>query len=252
MPKIQTAVKIIKLFSNWPSYVADYLKLSTGKHTIYKLRNGIFLKTRSASVDKNIIFEILIDNVYTPKGFEINKKDTIVDVGAHIGVFSVYAATLATQGKVFAIEPMANNYSLLLANISLNNLQNVTAIKEALSANNEGKNLNVSTSTGGHSFIYSENTKEKTMVKTESMSTFIAKHNIQHIDLLKLDCEGAEYEILFNTPSETLNKIRKISMECHNIDTERNSLKLNQFLEFNGYKITIKTDKCIMLYANKA
>ncbi|MDO8512631.1 MAG: FkbM family methyltransferase [bacterium] len=251
MPKIQTTTKIIKLFSNWLSFIADYLKLSNNKYIIYKLRNGISLKTRSGSVDKNIIFEILIDKVYTPKGFEINSKDTIVDVGAHIGVFSVYTATLAKQGKVYAIEPMPDNYALLQANIELNNLKNIITINEALSADNEGRNLNVSNSTGGHSFIFSNNKNGELGVNTESLSVLFAKHNIQHIDLLKMDCEGAEYEILFNTPKETMDKIDKISMECHDIDTERNSSQLKQFLESNGFQVTLKTDKCIMLYAKK-
>lgn len=68
---------------------------------------------------------------------------------------------------------------------------------------------------------------------------------------MKLDCEGAEYEILFGCSDENLKKILKISMECHNIDTNRNADQLKKFLEKQGFKVTIKSDKHAnaMLYA---
>ena len=62
---------------------------------------------------------------------------------------------------------------------------------------------------------------------------------LKRIDFLKLDCEGGEYEILFGCSEETLKKIKKISIEYHNIDKKRNSEVLKAFLLIKGYKIEV-------------
>ena len=55
-----------------------------------------------------------------------------------------------------------------------------------------------------------------------------------------MDCEGAEYPILFNASSDILKRIQKISMECHNVDEKNNVDNLRSFLEKNGFSVKIK------------
>lgn len=89
-------------------------------------------------------------------------------------------------------------------------------------------------------------TGNKIIVQTISLEQFLNDNNINKIDFLKIDCEEAEYEILFNF--NLLSMVRKISMEKHDVDKNWNSVKLKSFLEKNGFKCLIKG---YMLYAIK-
>ena len=64
-------------------------------------------------------------------------------------------------------------------------------------------------------------------------------------DILKIDCEGAEFEILYNLPQEYFKRIEKIRLEYHNhlSDKKNNSEYLMEFLKKNGFKVT-KNKKC--------
>ena len=81
---------------------------------VYTLRNGIELETRE-TVDTATIGVVFLRREYGP----IGSNWTVIDVGANIGVFTLYAA--ATGGRVYAYEPMPENYELLLRNLKRNN-----------------------------------------------------------------------------------------------------------------------------------
>ena len=123
--KILTFFKVVKKIKNFPTYFKDYLGFIKNKYIFYKLRNGLIYKIRGGSTDRFIINEVWIHNSYNPKGFEINEKDIVVDIGAQLGDFTLRAAHFAKQGKIYAFEPEENNYKLLLDNIALNKVTNV-------------------------------------------------------------------------------------------------------------------------------
>jgi len=228
----------IIVIRNWPTYFADYFKPTHGKRIVCTLRNGVKIETRSGTVDKEIIDEIWIDRSYTPRNFKIDKKDTIVDIGAHIGVFSIFASQSAGKGIVYAIEPIRENFKMLTHNIEANGIQNIIPIESALSDKTGSKDMFLG-DTGMHSF-YLDRGNGKTNVRTISFQDFVEQNGISKIDLLKMDCEGAEYEILFSCPEDILRIIRKITLEYHNIDNVHNVLSLKDFLEKKGFKVTYK------------
>jgi hypothetical protein len=88
--------------------------------------------------------------------------------------------------------------------------------------------------TGGHSILKSKSSSESIVVKSTSLDDFILQYGIKHIDFLKLDCEGAEYKILFKCSKSTLGMIKKISMEYHDINDRQNVDAMKVFLESNG------------------
>ena len=70
---------------------------------------------------------------------EIEKGDTVLDLGSHIGYYTLIAAELVGEkGKVFAFEPEPTNFVLLKKNIKINNYQNVIPVQKAVS-NKNGK-----------------------------------------------------------------------------------------------------------------
>src|SRR3990167_2652221 len=74
----------------------------------------------------------ILSHQYTHGDFGIRKKDTVIDIGAHIGSFSIFAARDAQGGKGYSFEPDPANFAQLTKNINANRAENVTASKRAV------------------------------------------------------------------------------------------------------------------------
>jgi len=248
--KIKIALIVIKKIKNWPVYFLDYFKLIKNKYIVYLFRNGQKIKIRTKTADRVIINEIFIKNDYIPKGFEITNKDIVVDIGAQIGSFSVLASGFAL--KVYSFEPIDDNFKLLKENIAINKIKNIYPFRVAVSAKKgEGEIFISDNNSGGHSFYKDENSSKKITVPTISLQDFVLSQNISAIDFLKIDCEGSEYDILFNCPDTILNIIKKISMEYHNIDSYRNATTMKNFLKKHRFAVVIISNNLPYLYAKK-
>ena len=218
-----------------------------GKILKINLDNGIMYNFRARTTDKNVIKEVWAREIYSKHGFNIDESDVVFDLGGHIGVFTVLAGIKASKGKVFVFEPMLDNFEVLLSNVQLNSLTNVIAENIAVSNDNGSRVFYLSSAesskkagyvTGGHSFYLNKDRKEKIEVETATLKSLMKKHNIDHIDYLKLDTEGAEFDILFSASEETLKKIDKIVMELHPFENNSKE-KMITFLEDHGFKNTI-------------
>lgn len=147
---------------------------------------------------------------------EYNPKEDhiIIDVGAHIGVFSVFAASKLKKGSVFAIEPAQGNFEFLKRNVAINNFSNIYISKIALAGCKGTSRLSLSASDRGHSITktYSSAYEE---VETDTLTNFLNVHNIWRCDFLKLNCEGAEFPIILGTPKEMLKRIKTIFIKYH-------------------------------------
>lgn len=239
--KISTFFKLIKTIKNYPLYLKDYFGKIKGRYVFYKLRNGLIYKLRGGSTDRFIINEVWIHKSYNPKGFEINPNDLVVDIGAHAGIFTILASYYAKNGQVYSFEPFKENYNLILDNINLNKAKNVQAINKAVSDKKGKLKFYVSqTKNKGQNSMYKlgESQKEISVDKI-SFKDFIK--TIPKIDFLKIDCEGAEYEILFSLSQKELQKINKISMEFHNYGKYTGE-DLARFLHKNGFKVKMIKD----------
>jgi len=215
--------------------------------TLKGLIEGIIFAAPSP-VSKKMLKEFL-------KDFDINKNDVVLDIGAHIGIFSIFAAKKAKNGKIYSFEPLKNNYILLKKNLKINGIKNVIPINKAVSNKTSKKMINISNSnTGSSSFVLDEHSGS-IIVQTTSLQKIISDHKLTKINFLKMDVEGAEYEILSNCTKNVLKKIDKISMEVHPLDKNNNEKTLKIFLEKNGFKVIIvrlnSQDKNCLLYANK-
>jgi len=255
LPQVMDIISPLKGIFNWNDYFYDFFGFIKKKYITYHLRNGLKIKTRAHTLDKFIIVETNLHKIYTPKGFEINQKDIILDIGAHIGTFSLLAAKLANQGMVFSLEPATINFQLLRKNIKLNSLKNIFAQQIALGKSNGIALLHLDQkNTGGHSLLFENDINQTKHIKTASLLSFLKDNRIEHIDLMKMDIEGAEYQIFFDTSPDFLKSINKIALEYHQIDKKRNGKILKLFLEKHSFDVKIKQlpfASTGMLYAKK-
>ena len=65
---------------------------------------------RARTLDRTVLKDVWTKSAYNKEGFEIRQDDTILDIGGHIGAFTVFAATKSTKGKVYTFEPFKDNY----------------------------------------------------------------------------------------------------------------------------------------------
>jgi FkbM family methyltransferase len=206
-----------------------------------KLRNGISIYAPNDIPLLNLIDDIWRINVYTPLDFQILPDDLVVDIGANVGVFSTYAAK-QTKNKVYAFEPYPDNFETLVKNISRNNLNNIQPQSYAISAYSGIVKLYVAKNKAGN-LLFNRNIEgkmdEHIEVKSLTLQKAMDLNHIKHIDFLKMDCEGAEFGIIMNTPKDYIRKVNKISMEFHNNVNDHSHDFLVQILKDCDFKVDL-------------
>lgn len=226
--------------------------LPKGTQVTVPLSNGLKIHLRSRTADRMIFKEIFLQEIYNKYGIDVEEHDTVIDIGANVGMFTLYASQKATSGKVFAFEPFEENYKLLMNQVNTNHLKNVFAFKKGV-FNKEGKqDLFLSgINTGGHSIQF-EQEGGKITIDVITLSKFCADNNINRIDFLKIDCEGSEFEILKSDPS-ILQKVSKLVMECHPYGDETVDGMID-LLKNNGFHVIREAcnhENIEMIYASK-
>lgn len=176
-------------------------------------------------------------NVYSPVNFPIKNNDIVVDIGANIGVFTLFAAS-RTQNTVYAFEPFPKNVEYFNRNINKNGLHNVIIHSVAVSDKIGSAKLFLSEISGGH-LLFDHNIKGKlekyTEVPTITLQKIMDDNNLEKIDFLKLDCEGSEGAILASTPRDYLKRIGNIAMEFHDNVSPLKHDDIKRLLEEAGF-----------------
>jgi len=204
-----------------------------------KTDNGTQFMVRVNTSDILVIWEIWNAKVYDDPRFPIQTHDVVVDIGAHIGGFGIRAAGLARQ--VFAYEASGKNYAILEKNLQLNVIQNLRINNKAVSHQGGEMKFFMPSDNGALGSLLQDPHSPMEIVQAITLTDIIEDNNIEQIDFLKLDVEGAEYDILFSCPKETLEKIRYIVMEYHEFHNGvHNHRDLLNLLRSNGFQVSVE------------
>lgn len=166
------------------------------------------------------IKEIVLDRQYQFYKEE-EKHWIVIDIGAGIADFNILISKRVRH--IYAFDADENRIFLARKNISLNNINNITIVKE----------------------------------KVKSLGKIFHTYKIQKCDLLKIDCEGYEYIILENVSKNILKKIKRIVMEIHLFtpSMKMKYRKLKKQLQANGFIMKEKKNPVheylLFLYAEK-
>ncbi len=244
-------LKIIKLVENW----RDVLQAKSRHDSVLsiKLRNGVVLNSPK-EVSLNFLFhEIWIDEFYAPRGYAIKADETIVDIGANIGVFAVWAATRAHNVKVKSYEPFPQNSEYFRSNVKESSLKNIEFHSVAVADEIGVRTLKVENSWILHSLT--DRNADGTGIEVECVSLDSILSEVKRCDFLKLDCEGGEYEILYAASDDTLNKVKRIVCEFNVLDRlNNNGEALSAFLLDKGYfvdEIRMLEGECGLICAKR-
>ncbi len=219
-----------RVFRNWWAWPLPKFGISV----TLELRNGRRYRVRSGTTDLAVVTEAAILNPYLGPGYlQLPEDAVVVDVGANIGDFTVQAASLCPHGHVYAVEPLAGNVEMIALNSALNRISNVEIVQVALGASEGEVEIDVA---GSHSSTYYRSREAVTQkVRLTTLASFIKENEIDRVDLLKLDCEGAEWDIL-PCSDQILPRIRQICMELH-LAGGWTSEKLANWLRDRGYEV---------------
>jgi len=189
-----------------------------------------------------LIKEIFFSHEYY---FETNvDHPMIIDCGANIGISVLYFKMMFPHSKILAFEPNPHAYQLLKRNININKLENVEIKNVALYDEEKEISFFISNLGAPNASVRKDRGGERELiVKTQKLSSYL--QNVEIIDLIKIDVEGAESNIIDDlVKTSTLNKAKTYLIEYHhNINQDRS--KLSVFLkkfESHGFSYNLRTN----------
>ena len=197
--------------------------------------------------------EVFLREVYAGN-FKIKPDSTIIDIGANVGYFALYAYKHYKPQRLIAFEPMPFNCELLEKHRDLNGINTLEIVQKAVASDavsiQIGYNESVDFSVGAS--VLQRSASDQTLeVKAISLYDLLNEYQVEVCELLKVDCEGAEYDILLNASSESYERINAIVIELHDWVPKEIGVPndLKNKLESNGFQVYIRKDE--ILFANK-
>jgi FkbM family methyltransferase len=199
------------------------------------LRNGVRLRA-PVQVDLAFLFhEIWIRHTYTPPGYAIQDGDVVLDVGSNIGVFAAFAASQAARVRVVAYEPNPRCLPWLRRNTSVPWKPKITVHARALAGTSGTRRL-LSHDNWLLPSLSEDVSPGADTVECVTLEEAFRANSISRCDLLKLDCEGSEYEILLESSRSTLERVRRVVAEYHP-SPRGDRLSLCHHLEAHSFRI---------------
>lgn len=229
-------LKCLKTFKNWSVHYRKRYRSQNGETVDLILRRGGTIRARSGTSDLRTARSIFLDESYLPKPMTIPEDGTVVDIGAHIGCFTIFAALRAKRGRIVSAEPAPDNFALLRENVRRNGFGHVETLNAAVAGTAGDRMMCASANprtTGGNS-LYGGEGASTFPVRCLTLPGIMEEHRLRKIDFLKLDCEGAEKEIIDSLADGELARIDRIAMEIHNppgLEDSLNRLRRSGFTE---------------------
>lgn len=228
----------------------------------FLLNNG--LTFYMAGWELKLITNYLINEIFTQQryfrpGFEIGPTDVVVDIGANMGMFALWAAPQAHQGRVICVEP-TTVFNYLDMNMALNNLTNVERLNAAIGEDNTelefvyypgqtALNHRVGLRPGIGDRLWTKLqqwirgfTPHTLKAPCISLERLLDERKVSRVSYLKIDCEGGEYEILRTLPSKCFQQIDRLALEFHQMSRDQDYRELVSILKREGYQVEIKTN----------
>lgn len=201
--------------------IYDRLGMMKRAYSVH-MKDGLVMELRPDMGDRFAFYEILLRGDYTNGGQRISPGDTVIDVGANVGCFSLLASRMVgASGRVIAIEPEEACFRQLRRNIDLNGATNIVPLRTAIGATEGTATLHITSSALFSSLYATANigsADDKLQeVPMTTLELLMRARGIQRCHYLKLDCEGAEHDIVRTLTPEVAARIDQITMEVHRI-----------------------------------
>lgn len=204
------------------------------------LKDGTRFAVRSL-MDLWIIKETCLDRDYERIGPRIEDGWTVLDIGAGMGDFCVHVARRFPRARVIGYEPFAQSFKLLQHNIALNGVANLRAYPLAVSSDGRPMQLSMIGAAVQHSTSAAGAPASGSMqaVQSVTLAGALDREGIAQCDLLKIDCEGGEFDILLNASDALLRRFRNICLEYHDALTTHRHGELAERFKAAGFEVSV-------------
>lgn len=168
-------------------------------------RDGVF--------DREILDEVIACDTYRLAAWRLKPGAAVVDIGAHIGGFSALVLARVPGARVFSVELDADNFALLKRNVGTR----ATAVNAACCGDKPMTGYRKGGSnSGGNRVAFEEAASLVPIPQRLTLAQVVEQAGFEHVDLLKMDCEGCEHDILRLALADgTLARVRRIAAEYH-------------------------------------
>lgn len=203
----------------------------------------------------HVVFnEVTSQNVYNNEFVKVEENDVVVDIGFNYGLFSITSLRYKPS-RIIAFEPNPT----LVKTFNHFFKTSIVELHQKAVSNKNGKTIFYENLIPGMSTIYqdinTDHVGNSYDVDIISFNDFIIENKIDKIDYLKVDCEGAEYDIFDSIHDKYLStQINKIAIEFHHVITDIKVQTLIKKLEDSGFEIKIDHEENStigMIYAKK-
>ena len=253
---------------------AERERLLAGRRQ-FKLPNGMVIAHLS-DFQTNVGYrEVFEDEVYLRHGIMLNEGDTVFDVGANAGFFTLFANQKRAGLRTFAFEPIPTTFEVLRTNAELYGL-NAKVYQCGLSSRPGSAEFTFYPDMAGLSGRYSDADRDKKATRAiirdwlktnaaereravlseeeldavleerfrsekftcqlRTLSEVIRENNVERIDLLKVDVERSEYDVVCGVEEEDWAKIGQVVME---VDTRENLERITGLLKGHGFDVAV-------------
>ena len=185
---------------------------------------GMTLHYRPGSSDPWAIYNHLMkpperDEYAPPREFPLRPEDvkTVLDIGANVGVTALYFSRIFPRADIYAFEPAPDNFAVLRKNVA--NCKRIRAFNFALGSRDAALELFASDNPvnfGGYSLhAAGSDTSKKISIPVRNVAAVLAEISVQAVDVIKVDTEGAEWDILTAFLEDVVRSAKYITGELH-------------------------------------
>jgi FkbM family methyltransferase len=244
---LHRAPEVVLASRQTPAYwqvMTRYLQIGPGAYPVEVPLNGGGSLTLSSAAEVKVFWHVFVRGSYVlPK-----RCTTILDCGANVGIFSVWAASQRPQARIVAVEPFPDTYTGLVANIRQNHLDDrVRCVNMALAADSGERQMRTDGDSPNRQVVLCQDDGpcDRTVpVSCISLAECLDRFGMATLDVLKMDIEGSEWAVLLSTPPDVLRRIGHIQLEYHEVN-ERFGYTPEQLfahLAAAGHTLTFRTE----------
>ncbi|MBC8145157.1 MAG: FkbM family methyltransferase [bacterium] len=221
-----------------------------------ELRDGTSITAPELRTLIPLLTEVFVNREYEHGDVRVEPNDVVVDIGAHVGVFALYAASHGAA-RIIAYEPSPVNATLFAHNMKRNSIANVQLVHAAVGDRLGSTTLGLQKWSVGNIVFDniglepSENTVDVSMI---TLAEIFVNHNLERINFLKMDCEGSEGAVL-TAATEALQRVDRIAMEYHDNWSRLEHDAIARLLTKAGFMVDVvpsRTPFIGMIYAKHA